>query len=327
MKICPKCQTEYDDEEMRFCIKDGTALTTVETAVDNHVSASAVSPAEPAAARDRFVVSLEEPPKSPPNQPPTTVVAPVKPVKKKSFAALFAALAVLLLLFFGAGLGAAAYFLLPGRTEVAATNQNAAANVGQTESNGGLSNLDVFNTLNTNSNSSQNINQNANVKPSPSPKPSVSPSPANKNGNGNVNSNANASANINANANQANPVINANAAPSPTPAATPIPIASAAPTVDLDRVYSGGVMSSKATSLPKPPYPPAARQAGASGAVNVQIVVDRDGRVISATATSGHALLRQAAVQAARQARFQPTMISGQPVKVSGVIVYNFVPD
>ncbi len=324
MKICPKCQTEYDDEEMRFCIKDGNALITVETTTED-VFAANVSSAE-AAARDRFTVSLQEPPQPPPNVAPTTIVAPTKPVKQKSKAVLFAAPAVLLLLFFGAALGAAAYFLLPARTELAQTNQNAAANANQIASNSGLSNLDVFNTLDTNSTLNQNINQNANVKPSPSPKPSVSPLPANKNANGNFNSNA--SGNVNANANQANRIIAANvAAPSPSPAATANPIASAAPTVDLDRVYSGGVMSSKATSLPKPAYPQTARQARVSGAVNVQVVVDRDGSVISATATSGHALLRQAAVQAARQARFQPTLVSGQPVKVSGLIVYNFVPD
>ena len=59
--------------------------------------------------------------------------------------------------------------------------------------------------------------------------------------------------------------------------------------------------------------------------MTVQIVVDESGRVISASAVSGHPLLQQAAVAAARQARFSPTLLSGQPVKVSGVITYNFV--
>ena len=57
----------------------------------------------------------------------------------------------------------------------------------------------------------------------------------------------------------------------------------------------------------------------------VQVTVDEDGKVISANAVSGHALLRPAAVQAAYAARFSPTKISGQAVKVTGVIQYNFV--
>lgn len=88
---------------------------------------------------------------------------------------------------------------------------------------------------------------------------------------------------------------------------------------------SGGVLNGKATSLPKPPYPPAARAIRADGPVTVQVLIDEGGRVVSANAVSGHPLLRPAAVQAARQARFSPTMLSGQPVKVSGVITYNFV--
>ena len=88
----------------------------------------------------------------------------------------------------------------------------------------------------------------------------------------------------------------------------------------------GGVLNGKAISLPRPAYPPAAREVGASGAVTVQVLVDENGVVISATATSGHPLLRANAVEAARAAAFSPTTLNGEPVKVSGVITYNFVP-
>lgn len=88
---------------------------------------------------------------------------------------------------------------------------------------------------------------------------------------------------------------------------------------------SGGVLNGKAISLPKPPYPPVARAVRASGAVNVQVLVDESGNVVSAHAVSGHPLLRAAATSAARGAKFTPTKLSGQPVKVSGVITYNFV--
>lgn len=88
---------------------------------------------------------------------------------------------------------------------------------------------------------------------------------------------------------------------------------------------SKGVINGTATNLPKPIYPPAAKQVRASGAVHVQVLIDEKGSVVSAAAVSGHALLRAAAVQAAKSAKFTPTQLSNQPVKVTGVIVYNFV--
>jgi periplasmic protein TonB len=98
--------------------------------------------------------------------------------------------------------------------------------------------------------------------------------------------------------------------PTPTPRRAPI---------------SGGVLNGKALSLPKPGYPPIAKAARASGTVTVQVTIDESGKVVSARAVSGHPLLQQAAVQAAYGARFSPTQLSGQPVKVTGVITYNFV--
>jgi protein TonB len=59
--------------------------------------------------------------------------------------------------------------------------------------------------------------------------------------------------------------------------------------------------------------------------VSVQVLVDLDGRVISAKALSGSPFLIVEAQKAALQARFSPTLLSDQPVKVSGVITYNFV--
>ena len=84
------------------------------------------------------------------------------------------------------------------------------------------------------------------------------------------------------------------------------------------------VLNGRALQLPKPPYPQLARTAGISGMVTVQVLIDESGRVLSAQAVSGHPLLRSAAAQAARQARFSPTILGDQPVKVSGVITYNF---
>ncbi|MGH9880075.1 MAG: TonB family protein [Pyrinomonadaceae bacterium] len=88
---------------------------------------------------------------------------------------------------------------------------------------------------------------------------------------------------------------------------------------------SGGVLNGKAINLPKPAYPAIAKSAHASGTVVVQVTIDENGNVISAHAVSGHPLLQAVSVAAARGARFSPTKLSGQPVKVTGVITYNFV--
>ena len=87
---------------------------------------------------------------------------------------------------------------------------------------------------------------------------------------------------------------------------------------------SGGVLNGTAIHLPPPIYPEAAKRMRTSGLVVVEVILDESGKVVAATATSGPAILRDAAVQAALKARFSPTKLSGQPVKVSGVINYKF---
>ena len=83
-------------------------------------------------------------------------------------------------------------------------------------------------------------------------------------------------------------------------------------------------MNGKAKSLPKPDYPAAAKAVKASGTVMVQVTVDEKGVVVSATAVSGHPLLRKAAVEAAKKAVFEPTILSGTAVKVSGALTFSF---
>ena len=87
---------------------------------------------------------------------------------------------------------------------------------------------------------------------------------------------------------------------------------------------SGGVLNGTAINLPPPVYPEAAKRMRTFGVVTVEVVLDEGGRVVAANATSGPTILRDAAVQAALKARFSPTKLSGQPVKVSGVINYKF---
>jgi len=85
------------------------------------------------------------------------------------------------------------------------------------------------------------------------------------------------------------------------------------------------ILASKAISLPQPVYPIMAKQTGTHGPVNIQILVDEQGKVISAQIVAGNPMLTSAAKEAAMRARFTPTILNGQPVKIQGVIIYNFV--
>lgn len=86
-----------------------------------------------------------------------------------------------------------------------------------------------------------------------------------------------------------------------------------------------GPLDGKAVSKPRPPYPPLAKAARASGNVIVRVTVDETGGVVAAAAVSGHPLLRAAAVMAAKQAKFSPTLQDGEPARVSGTLTYDFV--
>ncbi len=92
----------------------------------------------------------------------------------------------------------------------------------------------------------------------------------------------------------------------------------------LLKPVSGGVLNGMALALPPPSYPDTARRMHQSGMVQVEVVVDENGKVISARALSGPTTLRDVAVEAAYRARFSPTKLSGLPVKVTGQINYNF---
>ncbi|HEV7681566.1 MAG TPA: energy transducer TonB [Pyrinomonadaceae bacterium] len=119
------------------------------------------------------------------------------------------------------------------------------------------------------------------------------------------------------------PMLTEEAPPTPPPAGTTVEPETK--TTLAGKPISGGMLNDKAISLPKPPYPPVARAAKASGTVVIQVLVDENGNVVEARAVSGHPLLQAAAAAAARNAKFSPTRLSGQPVKVSGVLTYQFV--
>lgn len=88
----------------------------------------------------------------------------------------------------------------------------------------------------------------------------------------------------------------------------------------------GQVLNGRAISLPRPAYSEEARRARAQGIVVVKVTLDEQGNVIAASdMCGGNPLLVNASLQSARAARFTPTKLSGQPVKVTGVITYNFI--
>jgi TonB family protein len=90
------------------------------------------------------------------------------------------------------------------------------------------------------------------------------------------------------------------------------------------RVPGGGLQGS-ATKRVQPTYPAVAKAAKAQGPVQVQITVDENGSVTTAEAIEGHPLLRDAALEAARQWQFKPTDLGGKPAKVQGILTFNFV--
>ncbi len=90
-------------------------------------------------------------------------------------------------------------------------------------------------------------------------------------------------------------------------------------------VISKGPIRGDAILLPEPDYPALARQIRLQGKVNVQVLIDETGKVISAQAIDGHQVFREVARNAALKAIFRPTRLGDQFVKVTGVITYNFV--
>lgn len=103
------------------------------------------------------------------------------------------------------------------------------------------------------------------------------------------------------------------------------PPVKAPPVVKPPPVKSLGVINGRASDLVKPVYSAAAKAVNAQGTVEVQVMIDEVGKVVSAHAISGNVLLRPAAEVAARSSRFTPTLLSQVPIKVTGVIVYNFI--
>ena len=97
---------------------------------------------------------------------------------------------------------------------------------------------------------------------------------------------------------------------------------SAQPVANRPKVIrlSEGALADRATRKVMPSFPSGAR----AGKVLVEITVDEQGNVAAAEGVSGDSTLIEVAVAAARQWRFKPTKLSGEPVKVIGRITFRF---
>lgn len=84
-----------------------------------------------------------------------------------------------------------------------------------------------------------------------------------------------------------------------------------------------GLITGKAKYLAKPSYP--MNMVGNDGFMLVRVTIDEKGNVIDAKATCGIKGFVDAVEEAARKSKFSPTILNGQPVKVTGFIVYNFI--
>lgn len=92
------------------------------------------------------------------------------------------------------------------------------------------------------------------------------------------------------------------------------------------KTINAGVVNGRAIQLPKPAYPVEARRNRDAGAVAVEVLINEVGKVVFACAVSGAKTLQGPSENAAYLSKFSPTKLEGKPVKVSGVLTYNFVP-
>ena len=310
MNSCPTCNREYSDETMRFCLDDGTPLV-VPTGSARGADATwqLPDPLDPPATIRSTQPPGEARSTTPPfgesELPQTTARTASKPgAARRSPALLFvlgavvlgvAAVAVAFIATRNRGQDSNAIQVASASPSPAADSFTGAASTNVPNSNGASASESKA----TNQKESSTLSQKAAENPAPTQEPVrkeiktiyVAPEDSKR-----------------------TPIeppkeTNEPAVPRPTPR-NPI---------------SGGVLNGKATHLVKPAYPPVAKAARASGTVQVQVTIDEHGNVISASAVSGHPLLRGSAVSAARASKFRPTTLSGQPVKVTGIIVYNFI--
>ncbi len=351
MKFCPKCQTKFDEEIIRFCTQDGSPLVEENPSFIAMPSQASFNVEEIDDIGEDTIITRNRP-TSQPQQPDTQyevpaqrVIIPIGEDKKQSVKPLETPQThvppirksntplVVFLTIFGTvvilGVAGGAWWLFQGQgTAVANNNLNTNFNVADNTNSGvnynsSLTDFNINSSINSNFNTNSNVNtSNVNVKtPTPTPTKTPTPKPTQT-----PNTNANVNSNTVVNSSQTNSNINTNRVIiiGPTPPATPKPNPSPTAT-SVPTNVNVGVMNSRARELRKPAYPPIAKQMGASGQVVVQVSIDENGNVVAAKAVSGHMLLRAPAEAAARQSAFNPVKVGDKAIRANGTIVYNFI--
>jgi TonB family protein len=352
MRFCPTCQTRYDEEILRFCTKDGTPLLeeaqpnftelpseSVENDSDEitvirrnsskpNVPAPTVANVEQNS-QPRIVIPTTQNIKEQSARTRTTASYRPPPPPREANTGKIVLLTVLGTLIVLMGGGIAYLFLSRESSDDSNENRIINANFNSIDTNlnanlngNSLSNFN-FN-ANANTNLNANVNTNLNTKtnansiktPTPTPRSTATP-----NENANTNSNSSNSNSVTPTPSVMRPSLPRPSLP-PTPSASPIPSPPAPPS---NRPVNAGVLNGRAANLPKPAYPPIAKQMRASGQVAVQVFVDETGNVTAAKATSGNSLLRAPAEAAARQSKINPIIVGDRAVKATGIIVYNFI--
>lgn len=353
MKYCPTCETKYDEDILRFCMKDGTPLVDADepnfiqmpseslrhdedddpaevTVVRRNKPASNIPPPIPPAdditdhstagsgashsGAQRIVVPTTEQRDTQRNREARAYSAP-PPKQNTAKIVLLTVFLTLAVLALGAfGFWAIQSLVTSGNEN---TNINTNANFGNENTNVNTNlGSDANFDFNTNSIFDPDSNTNsATPTPSPSPSPTASPTPR-------PSPSLTPSPTPDDDDDQDDPQQQPTQTqvPSQTPRRTPTPliIRPDSPARTPSQTNSG-VLNSRAVTLPKPVYPEAAKRMRISGQVSVRVSVDDNGNVVSAKAMSGPPLLRSAAENAARRAKLR-----GNAQATTGTLIYNF---
>ena len=124
------------------------------------------------------------------------------------------------------------------------------------------------------------------------------------------------------NASPSLPGMIANQAPLAAPAPPPVRPAAAGTPAEV----GGQLKPAQIIARTDPEYPRLARQAGASGVVEVEATIDADGHIRNPRVIHGNAMLQRAALDAVMKWRYMPAQLNGKPVDSPIQIKLNFVP-
>ena len=380
MKFCPTCQTKYEEEILRFCIKDGTPLVDEKQPEFKEMPSEVPSDVpDESPDEDDFgeqTVIRRNKPTLPPEseqddsqtqaleqetvigsqrtssetrkendskrifiptsddggeqgvRPRSAPLTPRHESSKKSNVALIVIVSIFGTMFALAGIAGVFWlFFGSGSTDgIVNTNVNLDSNLNANlDTNYDANDLMDDLNLNTNVNDDSNANTNTDTPTptrTPSPTPTKTPTPsANTNtGNSNIGINSNTLS-------TPAPTRTPTSTPSVTPNRTATPVRTPTPqsNTNTNSAINVGQINGRATRLLTPKYTRAARNVRASGRVIVRVLVDENGNVASARATSGHPLLRKSAETAALRSKFRPVIRNGRRVKSIGTVVYRFV--